>query len=439
MHNILASLDNLIVYGLVPRNMGPDGFQSVTARLDELADLGGNALWLAPINASPQGDFGYAVTDYFQVRPEYGTEADFKTLVQSAHARDLRVFMDFVPNHTSAQHPYFLDAQERGTALPYYTFYDRDTGGEPTHYFDWQHWPNLNYDNAAVAQWMLDALGYGVREFDVDGFRLDAVWGMKERKPELWPVWSGELKRLKPDLFLLAEASARDPYYFTHGFDAAYDWTEELGHWAWEHVFEDQAQLVSRLDAALTNADRGYHSEARVFRFLNNNDTGARFNTRYGNGITRVAAVLLLTLPGIPCIYMGEEVGAEYEPYKTPGPITWDDPHNLRAYYKHLVALRQRLPSLRSQACHSLTISGAPTVYGYVRGDSSQHEPVLVLLNFSDTPSTAEIDVPPHFQHFTEQSLTDLLADEQIISQQRQRLSIPLLPWSGRVLVGSSR
>ena len=439
MNNILTLLDNLIVYGLVPRNMGPDGFRSVTARLDELADLGVNALWLSPINASPAGDFGYAVTDYLKLRPEYGSEADFKTLVQAAHARGIRVVMDFVPNHTSAQHPYFLDAQARGKASSYYAFYDRHADGEPTHYFDWQHLPNLNYDNPAVAQWMLSALMYWVREFDVDGFRLDAVWGMKERKPELWPAWSRELKQLKPDLLLLAEASARDPYYFTHGFDAAYDWTDELGHWAWEHVFEDEAQLGSRLHAALTNEGRGYHPEARIFRFLNNNDTGARFNTRYGIGMTRVAAALLLTLPGIPCIYMGEEVGAGYEPYKTPDPICWDDPHNLRDYYKRLVALRHRLPSLRSHAWYPLTIGGVPNVYGYLRGEGLQYERVLVLLNFSDTPSTVEIDVTPHLQYFAAGSLTDLLADEQIISEQRQRLEVPMSPWSSRVLVGSNR
>ena len=168
---------------------------------------------------------------------------------------------------------------------------------------------------------MIEAFSYWVREFDVDGFRVDVAWGVTERKPEFWPEWRQALKRIKPDLLLLAEASACDPFYFDNGFDAAYDWTGDLRAGAWEIVWDSyqNRQLAYNLHQALTNRPNGYHPDALIFRFLNNNDTGERFITKHGAGMTLAATALLLTLPGIPCIYTGDEVGAEFHPYRAWG------------------------------------------------------------------------------------------------------------------------
>ena len=121
----------------------------------------------------------------------------------------------------------------------------------------------------------------------MDGFRIDAAWGPRRRAPAFWPRWRTALKRINPDLLLLlAEASARDPYYGRHGFDAAYDWTDKLGEWAWREAFEDEAATAQRPRAAIEGSD----SRSLVFRFLDNNNTGPRFLSRYGLGRTRVAA-----------------------------------------------------------------------------------------------------------------------------------------------------
>ena len=424
-----------LIYGVIPRNVGPAGFRSVTEKLADWQDLGVTSLWLSPINATPAGDFGYAVTDYFALRPEYGSEADFRELVQAAHARNIRILMDFVPNHTSAQHPYFKDAQARGCASPHYSFYDRDANGKPTYYFNWTHLPNLNFDNPEVERWITEALSYWVREFDVDGYRVDVAWGIKERKPDFWPKLSRALKQIKPDVLLLAEASARDPYYFTHGFDAAYDWTDELGHWAWEKVFEDEQTLVPRLHAALTNEGRGFHDDAVIFRFLNNNDTAARFITRYGLNMTRVAAALLLTLPGIPCVYVGDEVGAEFEPYKHSLPISWEDQHNLRPYFKQLIALCTSIGSLRAAGWQPLDLPAAPRLYGYLRYSAPRRDPALVLLNFSSEPTEAELRLPSEFQAYAERGpLMDHLQGEEIETGSKGAPRVMMQPWSARVL-----
>ena len=177
------------------------------------------------------------------------------------------------PEPLRHEHPYFQHALQHGKASPYYDFYDRDDQGNYTYYFNWTHLPNLNYDNPQVRRWMAEALSYWIREFDVDGYRVDAIWGVKQRRPDFWPEMRAELQRIKPDILLIAEASARDPYYVQQGFDAAYDWTDELGHWAWENVFEEPTGIAQRLHAALTNDGKGYGPDSLIFRFLNNNDT----------------------------------------------------------------------------------------------------------------------------------------------------------------------
>ena len=418
-------VDEAVVYGVIPNRFGDTGgFRDVTARHDELVELGVTALWLSPINRSPEGDFGYAVTDYFALREDYGSEDDFRELVREAHRRDIRVLMDFVPNHTSIAHPYHRDAATLGRASRYWDFYDRGRDGTITHYFDWAHLPNLNYDNPEVRAMVLEAFAYWVREFDVDGFRVDVAWGVKERAPDFWPAWRRHLQGIKPDLFLLAEASARDPYYFDSGFDAAYDWTEDLGRWAWEGVWDaaTPGALVDALDGALSHHRPGQ----LVFRFLNNNDTGTSFVGRHGTDLTRVASAALLTLPGVPLVYTGEEVGEIFSPYEDTAPIVWRDRFGLREHYRRLIALRRSEPALHGPGgFEPLRAANAPGVYAYARRPAGGGEPVLVVLNFAGEPGSARLDRPADL----EGPLRDLLAGDRV-----GRGPIPFEAYGFRVL-----
>ena len=428
-----AWVADAVVYGVIPGRFGPDGLRSVTERLPHLHDLGATALWLSPINASPPGDFGYAVTDYFALNPAVGTEADLTELVQAAHRLGIRVLMDFVPNHTSAQHPMFRDAEARGTASPYYSFYDRDAAGEPTHYFDWTHLPNLDFANPAVRRLVLDAFAYWVREFDVDGFRVDVAWGIKERAPDFWPLCRHELASVKPDVLLIAEAGARDPYYLANGFDAAYDWTDELGHWAWEDVFSPREGIAGRLRAALTNGDQGYPPGTRIFRFLNNNDTGVRFVDTHGPELTRAAFTLLLTLPGLPCLYTGDEVGASYQPYDEVFPIDWEhDPHGFRPFLQELIGLRRRLPSLHSLAWDLLDVEQSDRVLAYARHTGSDLA-TLIALNFSGEPVEAAVRLTGAFEGGVQ--LLNALGDDVVQVRRDRSVRVPLPAWGARILI----
>jgi cyclomaltodextrinase / maltogenic alpha-amylase / neopullulanase len=437
-----AWVESAIVYGVIPFLFGSPAFQAIIKRLDNLADLGVNALWLAPVNLHPADDYGYAVEDYFETDPFYGSKEDFHRLVQAAHALGIRVLMDFVPSHTSNTHPYFLDAESRGPESSYWEFYQRDARGNYTYYFEYDHLPNLNYENPEVRRWMIEAFSYWVREFDVDGFRVDFAWAIRERRPDFWPEWRRELKRIKPDLLLLAEASARDPYYFENGFDAAYDWTSAVGSWAWELVWGSykHRMLSYNLHSMLTNRPDGYHPDALIFRFLNNNDTGVRFISKFGEGLTRVATTLLFTLPGIPCIYTGDEYGLEFEPYQEVTPLDFRERFpGLRDLHQKLISLRKTTPGLRSRLWIPLILDPVPQeVFGYIRHGEANNEPVIVLLNFFEEPAEIGFDLPEEFRAFIQGSaLNDLLNDEiiQVSGSAKIRVAVPGL--SARILTAA--
>jgi cyclomaltodextrinase / maltogenic alpha-amylase / neopullulanase len=399
-----------VVYGVVPTLFGPEPFKAITQKLDYLKGQGVDALWLSPINKTDDPSaISYAITDFFKVREDFGTEQQFKTLVEEAHRRGMKVLLDFVPNHTSIEHPFFKDAQAKGKRSEHYDAYVRDAQGNPQHYFDWEHLKNLNYDDPKVQRHTIDAFKFWVQKFGVDGYRVDAAWGIQERSPGFWSKLSKELEAVKPDVFLLAEAGARDDAYVKSGFDAAYDWTGELGHWAWEKVFEDPKKVGPKLHEALTS---GATPKDQIARFLNNNDTGERFISKYGLDTTRVAAVLMHAVPGVPIVYTGDEVGAEFQPYEDPEPISWDDPHGLRPLYKKLAELRET-PALASGDFTSLPVKNTDAAYALHR-DAGGKDQALVVLNFGPE-KTLEIPLPKRLAKAAAKgALTDALTGKQV-------------------------
>ena len=374
-----------VIYGVIPFAFGTRGFADVEAALDRLVGLGVSCLWLSPTFATERFEFGYGVTDYFTTRSDYGGEEALRSLIDAAHRRKLRVLLDLAVNHTSDQHRYFRHAQQAGTQSHQWAYYQRDKHGHPVHYFDWKHLPNLDYDQPEVRRWITEVATYWVRELDVDGYRFDAAWGVRQRRPDFWPSLVTEMRRVRPDALLLAEASSRDRYYAAAGFELTYDWTDELGQWAWRDVFGDPAQTVARLDAAVTAA----HGP-RVLHFLNNNDTGERFLDRYGMGTTRVATALLLTLSGVPTLYCGDEVGASLDPYEVYAPIDWTTHPELRAWHVQLLALRRELPDLRAASWRRVAATPAADIYAYVRGKDT-----IVVLNFASEPRLADVERGP--------------------------------------------
>ncbi|MFL5796819.1 MAG: alpha-amylase family glycosyl hydrolase [Actinomycetota bacterium] len=408
-------IDSAVIYAPIPLLWGNGGPKAVERRLPYLKRLGVDALWLWPPAERRMLGEEYRITDYFHLDPSWGPPAAFKHMVDTAHRLGLHVMLDFVPNHTSVRHPYYLDQQRYGKASHYYDFYDRNAAGRITEYtqiFGTSGLPNLNYDNPEVRQMIIQACLHWVRDFGIDGFRMDAAWGVQRRRPTFWAQWRAALKRVDPDLLLLGEATALDAHIF-RGYDLAYDWTDHPGQWAWTSVFDFPQESGALLKPAITNDPKGYPADALVMRFLNNNDTDVRFVDRYGPELTRVAATLQFTVPGVPEMFAGDEIGASYQPYSNLTPIPWRDRFGLRPFYERLISLRHRLPSLASRDI-SVLDAAADSTFAYVRPAFRHGAPVLVLLNFGDKTRMEVPNSPALAAMVGKGTMRDLLTDKRV-------------------------
>jgi len=427
-------IDSAIVYGVTPYIfVGAGQFNDFTARIPEIVQLGVNTIWVQPVFSTHAGGQGYDIIDYFNVRTDVGGEAQLANLVATAHAYGLRVLLDLPVNHTSIYHPYAQDAVANGPRSHYYTFYERTkdtapyssnenlrTSGQMTFvYYFWTDLVNLDYNNPEVQRMMIEASKYWIRKYDIDGYRVDASWGVSARTPAFFKQWRLALKRLKPEVLLLAEdkASVRlldangrvSP--FDHEFDAAYDWTNEMSwvsHWVWEYTYSassnptifNTAPESSRglaMHNALTSNGAGYAPGAIPFRFLENNDT-YRFLATHDMARTKMAAAMVYSLNGIPLLYNGQEIGNATYPYNAyfiytrGGTMKSQDPYGLFPYYAQLAHWRSTLPALTSPNFAEMTITPSASEYAYRRWSGSQN--VFTCVNMAASAASATLTIP---------------------------------------------
>ena len=425
-------LKRAVVYAPVAELWGNDGAVAVRRNLPYLKRLGANVLWLWPPASSRAPGEEYAITDYFRVDESWGSKKALQVLIAEAHAQEMRVIVDFVPNHMSRRSPYFRDAATYGRSSAYWDFFDRDARGRPMHYFDWVHLPNLNFDNPEVRNMLIEASTYWMEEMGVDGFRMDVAWGVRRRHPGFWTQLSQAIKAINPDAMLLAEDSARAPYYRDNGFDVAYDWTNELGEWAWAKAFATPTRTGALLRRAIA---RVAGRDGLVLRFINNNDTGRRFVDRYGPELTMAAATLQFTVPGVPAMFAGDEIGASFEPYTEIGRIPWRDRYGLRPFYKKLIEIRRKIPALTSHRI-DLLHTNDPGTLAFIR-PSATGSPVLVVLNFGQA---TEVHLSGRGLRALPAEMIDLLTDAEVrLDRERHSASIPLDGRSALVLSSRER
>lgn len=322
---------------------GIGDINGITAKLDYLKELGVDALWLTPICKSPTYH-KYDVVDYKAVDPEYGTLADLKNLIAEAHKRKIRIIKDLVVNHTSNQHPWFLEAQ-KGKDNPYRDYYvwlpqkaidslgiaTREKSGDswevnpwhsipeanPEKYYGlfWSGMPDLNFDNPKVRNEIYDIARFWLQEVGIDGFRLDAAkhiypdWEAGKSQA-FWVEFREKVTGYKPDVYLVGEIWTTPdkvaPYF--KGLPANFNIDASL---AIQKILSKGAQ--SDLVAQLLNT----YSEYKKVNpdFVDATITGNHDQLRIGTAVNgdlnkmKMAAALLLTLPGEPYLYYGEEIG----------------------------------------------------------------------------------------------------------------------------------
>ncbi|WP_146153690.1 alpha-amylase family glycosyl hydrolase [Adhaeribacter arboris] len=412
-------INEAIIYQITPNTfVKKGGFAAITAKLTEIQQLGINTIYLQPVTKTEKGGQGYDVMDYLAVDSRLGNTAQLKVLIDSAKVLGLKVILDLVPNHTSVNHPYALDCVANGTNSHYFKFYQHANDKAPYSsfyhidanqfvYYFWHGLINLDYTNPEVQQWMTEVCKYWVREFDIDGYRFDAVWGMNARAPQYARRLRTELKIIKPELLLLAEDKATDPGVYTKGFDAAYDWTADttwVSQWTWQTTYHDKKSLtVFNLTDSTQRAIQLYEALFRntvmdkpVLRFMENNDL-PRFINTHNQAQTKMAAGLLFALPGMPLLFNGQEVARTFHPYSSRSifqadkPIQSLDSLGIFHYYQQLISLRKQYPALVQSQVQPVNVTGANSVVALHRYAGSQH--FIVLLNVNGAPVTANIDL----------------------------------------------
>lgn len=380
-----AWLRDGVIYEIYPRAFSAGGdFNGITAKLDELKDLGVNVLWLMPIHPIGEklkkGTLGspYAIRDYFAINPEFGSTNDFRKLMTETHKRGMKVILDVVANHTAWDSVMMARPE----------FYKQDASGKiipPV--AEWTDVAGLNYANPKLCEYMIAMLKYWVTEFDVDGFRCDVAYMVPT---DFWEQARAELDKVKPDLMMLAEASK--PELLVKAFDMDYSWPL---HATLNKVFLEGAP-ATELRRSWEESQRTFPKGSLHLRISDNHDE-ARAVARYGIRGALAAAAFTFALDGVPLVYNGMEVGDATES-GDPAlfekmPVFWKPKERppLRATYRELIKLRKQYAPFRNDRVVWLRNSNEADLVSIMRLD--EKDEFVILINVSNRPQVGWVEV----------------------------------------------
>lgn len=356
-------------------------FKAFAASLPRLKQMGVGILWFMPVTpiskTDRKGTLGsyYAVADYKAINPEFGTMADFKQLVQQAHDSGFKVVVDWVANHTGADHPWLTQHPD---------FYNRDSTGKARSVNDWTDTRDLNFDNKEMRDSMIAAMKYWLKETDIDGFRCDIAG---EVPTDFWKDCIRQLRQVR-NVFMLAEGEKGELH--TAGFDASYFWDMFQ---TMKKVAAGERNALS-LDSVLMRQDSTFPAGAVRLYFTSNHDENSWNKSDFGTfpGIKHGAfAVLTQTMrASLPLIY-----GSQEEPVTRA--ISFFEKDNMgfknfaRApFYTALLNLRKRNEALATDAAfRKVSVGDDKALYAYVREKGKAK--VLVILNLSNKEQTIAI------------------------------------------------
>ncbi len=372
---------DMILYQVYLRNLDQTGtFKSLVNRLDSIKELGATAIWLAPIHpigqAEKKGTLGcpYSIADYFDVNPEYGTREDFRHLVESVHEKDMRIFIDFVANHTA--HDHVMAKREP-------SWFYRDALGKHTRRrTEWSDVIDVNYDNADAWDYMKKVALHWLEEFDLDGYRCD-VAGMVPIG--FWEETTALLRRIKPDFYMLAEWD-ESPHLCSRAFNSDYKGDHYLLMQEVNRGKQNPRQLV---ELTARNYSR-YPSNNLPLNFIENHDQ-PRACHEFGVKGFRPWAVFIFTIPGIPLIYNGQEIGqTRYLSLFEKEPIDWSQGNEeIKSFYQNLAQIRKDHFATRDGQFIPLKNDNPRQIATYQVKTSKDQ--ILTALNL--TPKTATVTI----------------------------------------------
>lgn len=354
-----------VVYQIYPRSFqdsdgdGVGDLRGIISRLDHLVDLGVKVVWISPIYPSPMADFGYDVSDYKGIHPMFGTMEDFDRLLEEVHSRGMKLLLDFVPNHSSNEHPWFQESKKSkdNPKRDWYIWKDpAEDGGPPTNWrsvFGGSAWeydekteqyyyhaflkeqPDLNWRNPEVQKAMMDVLRFWLDK-GVDGFRVDVIWHMikddqfkdNPQNPNYTEDQSPYEEHLqtyttdRPEVHkivrimrgVLEEYDERlligEIYLPIQKLVTYYGKNNDEAHLPFNFQLLTLPWKAEKIQAAINEYEGAIPDGGWPNWVLGNHDK-SRIATRVGKEQARIAAMLLLSLRGTPTIYYGEELGME--------------------------------------------------------------------------------------------------------------------------------
>nr|WP_245742682.1 alpha-amylase family glycosyl hydrolase [Fontibacillus panacisegetis] len=450
---------------------GIGDFKGLTQKLDYLndgnpnttEDLGIGGIWLMPINPSPSYH-GYDVTDYRSINPEYGTMDDFKKFLDEAHKRGIKVVMDLVVNHSSSEHPWFIEASENKDSKyrDYYTWAEDQNitvggssaagSGNPWHVLNGSHYlgtfspvmPDMNFDNPKVRDEFKDIGRYWL-DLGLDGFRLDAAKHIYEnlftdksqettdKNVAWWQEFRKALHETHPDAYLVGEiwdnSATTIASYVNEAMDSGFNFglSSIMIQSAKSETDSKPGFTLERTYTLYSKTSNGNFVDAP---FLTNHDL-VRIMTQLDGDTNhaKMAASLLLTLPGNPFIYYGDEIGMLgakpdesirepmqwYKGGSGEGQTTWElttyntgqpgssveeqtiDPDSLLSHYRMIISFRNTVPALKDGDIRNYS-SGVKGVTTFVR--LTEVQKVLVVHNLTGSEQIVELTDEPEKYSF---------------------------------------
>jgi glycosidase len=437
---------------------GIGDLKGVTEKLDYVKELGANAIWFMPIMPSPSYH-KYDVTDYKAIHPDYGTMEDFKNLLEEAHKRDIKIVIDLIINHSGSGHPWFEEAR-KGRDNPYRDYYvwaQKDTiadfinkkvitldsdnirqwhdpgNGEDFYYgFFIGGMPDLNFDNPKVREEIYDIGKFWLEEIGVDGFRLDAAKHIfPDDRPldnhAFWKEFRAKMESIKPDVYLVGEVYDKKEIVapYLPGLPALFNF--DFHYTLLEALNTENGMLLAKKQKDILDFYQGITPNF-IDATISSNHDQPRLLNELGSDPDRYkqASAILLTMPGAPYLYYGEEIGMLglkpdeniREPFLwdvnekdstrtswiepvyttdatvTPLAIQKADPNSYFNHYKSLIALRNSHPALAIGDLGLPTATYPKTVMAYSRKSGDQE--IFVIHNFGKTEIV--VDAPKGFK-----------------------------------------
>ncbi|MBL0057402.1 MAG: DUF3459 domain-containing protein [Chitinophagaceae bacterium] len=343
--------------------------------LPRLKQMGVEILWFMPITPigkvgrkMTESDLGsyYAVRDYKAVNEEFGTMADWISLVKKAHGMGFKVITDWVANHSAIDNPWMKDHPD---------FYTRDSAGNAVSPFDWTDVKKLNYANRGLRDSMISAMKFWLTT-GIDGFRCDVA---EEVPVDFWRTCIGKLKEVRP-VFMLAEGDK--PWLHEAGFDETYAWSL-MGPMS--DLVKGKMTLV-QFDSVLNHNIAIYPTNAYRLYFTTNHDenswNGTEFE-KYGDAYKAFAVFTQTMYQSVPLIYSGQEIpNRKRLKFFVKDTIGWKGRYEMAPFYSALLKLRRSNPALAADAAYQrLPSSNDEAIFAYQREKGGRR--VVVMLNFS--------------------------------------------------------